>query len=526
MTIPVEPLRRNIYSIALLCILFVFIAMPYVFYPDLNHGDEFADANILTAGRNFAKFGFIKCRFLEFTDEQIDDPGSAAAYTHYPPLNDILNGVWRIVFRTDSLLFFRVIALLFSLAGVIFWFFFIKKLTNSYVLSWLTAVFYMTNPVFIYGMDALHQCSYAETVRMMLLYFFAAAYVDAGPKRKIIVPVIWSLFFIESLLTFEYIIYFVLFFILFKYLFKARNSFPSWKVIFSFVCAPVCAFVLHVFQNVWYFGSFSRAFQDLQGAAVRRIAYSTDAPAMSFYAWWNYVIVRNFSLVFSFNYLLLFIAGFLSYLLYHRLSAESKRKALPLLRLSVILAMCGVSWYIAFPSHSWAHAFVGFLVRHLVPVASLGFAVFCFIVIRYIRENLKHPRYAAIILGFIIGIIIITGIGNSQLPVTPDRIKDAQEFVKFKECLFRLRQISRPGDTIGVNYFRSPFIRYYTERDFILAFDRSALDAAPRYPRYFVFMPYSNQNTKELFEYLQQNYTPLWQCNSLRFPAIFFELKK
>ena len=296
--------------------------------------------------------------------------------------------------------------------------------------------------------------------------------------------------------------------------------------ILSVACAPVAAFFLHILQNVWFFGSFSLTFQDLKSAAIRRIANSTDAPAMTFYAWWNYVIVRNFSLVFLFNYSFLFMAAFFSYLLYQRLSVESKKELSSPLRLFIILAICGVSWYVAFPSHSWAHAFVGFLVRHLVPVASVGFTIFCYIIIRYIKENLSFRRYANIFLIFTIVIIVVTGIGNSQLPVTPGKIKGALEFIKFKECLLNLKQISQPKDEVAVNYFRFPFMRHYADREFIRIPDKPSLEAVAKYPRYFILLLYPNQNTQDLYGYLQQNYKPLWQCNSEYFPSIFFELKK
>jgi hypothetical protein len=289
--------------------------------------------------------------------------------------------------------------------------------------------------------------------------------------------------------------------------------------------APVFGFLAHFLQNIWFFGGFSPAWKDLANSAVKRMASSSDAPAMSFSSWWNYVIAGNFSRVFMFDYLVIFMLFFTSYLLYQRISAKSKKDVGPLLRLIVILYVCGISWYIVFPSHSWAHAFVGFLARHLVPVASLGFAVFCYILSRYIKENLRIRLYANICLGLVIAVIVFKGIGNSGLPVTPPAIRNSQEFIKFKECLLKLRHISRPEDSIAVNYFRFPFIRYYTDRNCFVAFNKPSLDSLSIYPRYFIFMPYPDQNTQDLFVYLQQHYIPLWQCDSANFPAIFFELK-
>jgi len=514
--------NKNI--LIILGVIFVCIAIPRIIFPDLDHGDEFADADVLNAAANFVTFGFIKTHFLPFFSPQFDTP--EGPYTHYPPLTQIFYGIVSILFRTDSLYFFRIIALFFTFLNLIFWYFFIRKITGSPGLGFLCAIFYLTNPFFIYGADALNHASYSDFLRSFILYVFLIMLGAPRNRKTLLLWLLWILNVIGSLVSFEYIIFLSLFFILFRYFFKAAKSSLSWKAIFVLLTAPVFGFLLHFLQNAWYFGSFQLAFQDFKNIAIQRIVNSADAPVMTFYAWWNYVIVRNFSLIFLFNYLLLFMLSFYSYLLYHRLSPESKKELNPLLRLFILLAVCGVSWYIAFPSHSWAHAFVGFLVRHLVPVASVGFTIFCFIIIRYIKENLSFRRYANIFLILIIVTIAITGIRNSQLPVTPGKIKGAQEFIKFKECLLKLNEISQQKDEVAVNYFRFPFIRYYTNRHCVAIFNKPSLERLSVYPRYFIFLPYNNQDAQVLYEYLKDRYTPLWQCNSLSFPAVFFELKK
>jgi hypothetical protein len=151
------PMMEDLYkiSVIILTILFLFVAIPRLRFPDLDHGDEFADANVLTAGKNFVKFGFIKCRFLPHFEQQSDIPQEP--YLHYPPLPEIINGALRMVFRTDSLFFFRSIALIFSFFNIIFWYLFIKKLTRSSFIGLFAGLFYITNPYFIFGMDALQR---------------------------------------------------------------------------------------------------------------------------------------------------------------------------------------------------------------------------------------------------------------------------------------------------------------------------------------------------------------------------------
>ncbi len=507
--------------------LFLSIAIPRIIFPDLDHGDEWADAEALNASVNYAKFGFIKTRFLPFFKPQLatlQEP-----YTHYPPLAQIINGFLGITFRAPSLRFYRSFSLCLSFLNLIFWYLFIKRLTSGFLISLLCAIFYIFNPFFIYGADSLAQISYADFLRSLILFVFIVARGYAGKTRRGFLLILWILVFLESLMTFEYIIYLSLFFILFKYLFKTKDNFPSWKVIFLLVLAPVIGFALHFLQNAWYFKSFSLALADFKQVAAERILHSPDAPMAGFNLsiWWKQVIARNFSLVFIFNYFILFLSIFFFYILYQSLSArpESRKVIKSLLRLCLILIICGVSWYVFFPAHSFAHIYVHFLVRHLLPLASVCFAMFFYAFFCYAKEKtyLRIPlKMAGLVL--ILG-TLFAGINRSALPITPSQIRNAQDFLTFKECLLGLRKNSQEKDVVGINYFRRPFVGYYTDRNVLFAPDKPSLEKLVALPRYFIFIPYNTQYAAELFQFLNQKYSQISECRSQRFPSIFFELK-
>lgn len=93
--------KKNV--VIVLSILFLFITFPRIIFPDLDHGDEYSDAEVLSSGENFVRFGFIKTRFLQMHEPHLDKPENL--YTHYPGLPDIINGFLRKVFKTDSLYF-------------------------------------------------------------------------------------------------------------------------------------------------------------------------------------------------------------------------------------------------------------------------------------------------------------------------------------------------------------------------------------------------------------------------------------
>jgi len=107
--------------IIILSVFFIVITvLPKLSFPDLNHGDEYSDASTLVSGKNFIKFGFMRCRFLPIFEPHLEKPSDA--YTHAPPLSDIMNGLLRLIFRTDSLRFFRGVSLLFSLFNLLVWY--------------------------------------------------------------------------------------------------------------------------------------------------------------------------------------------------------------------------------------------------------------------------------------------------------------------------------------------------------------------------------------------------------------------
>ncbi|MCM8819908.1 MAG: hypothetical protein NC925_03835, partial [Candidatus Omnitrophica bacterium] len=285
---------KNIIILIFLSLAFISIAVIRLQFVELDHGDEFADSNVLTAGKNFAKFGFIRCKFLPHFTQQLDTPKDP--YLHYPPLPEIINGFLQKIFKIQSLFIFRTISIFFSFLNFIFFYLFIKILTASTFFATLAGIFFLVNPYFIFGMDSLHQMAFADFFRTLILFCFVNLEKISESKKNKFLFFLWCLFFIESLLTFEYIIYLGLFFVLYKYFLQPKQNI-SWRKILFLFSAPVCAFLLHFLQNVWYFGDFDLALADFSKIAKERILQSKDMPLpnFNFFTWWNYVIVKYFN---------------------------------------------------------------------------------------------------------------------------------------------------------------------------------------------------------------------------------------
>ena len=518
-------MRGNKLILIILSLLFLIVAIPRVLFPGLDHGDEWADADILIAANNFAKFGFIKTRFLPFFEAEIETP--KGPYLHYPPLGTIINGLLRIVLHSDSIYIFRISALFFSLLNVLFWYLFIKKFSGSPFLGFLSGIFYLFNPLFIYGADSLGQISYADFFRSLILFVFIVL-VDAKQRRKpLILLVLWLLFFIESLISYEYILFLSLFFILFKIVFRIKKDLLSWKSIVILLSAPVCGFFLHFLQNVWYFGNISSVWQDLKKIAIERVGASKDSAfALTLPSWWQQVLVRNFSLVLVFNYFLVFLGIFALYLFYQRLPARYKQEINPNFRLLFILCVCGISWYAAFPSHSLAHTYVLFLARHLVPAGALLFALFFSVLFFSVNQMARYKFAARIIWLALVLLVLFNAVTRGDLPLTSTNIQRAKDFLVFKKSLLKLGEESRAKDPIAVNYYRRPFISYYTRRNTFSVFDKEDLEHLGFLPRYFILIPYNNPGTAQLAQHLKEKYDLLFKCESSRFPSSFWELKQ
>lgn len=516
---------KNKISYIFLLNFFLILAIPRLYFPDLDHGDDWADADVLNATENFARFGFIKTRFLPVLTPQVEGP--IVAYTHYPPLTQIIHGLYKKIFKIHSLYIFRIFGVLFSFLSVLFWYLFIKKFSNSIRISLLASIFYMYNPLFIFGIDALNQMSYADFLLCLILYLILSLSDDLSKKKRFLfLCFLWLCIVAEALLTYEYIIFISLFIILYKSLFKISKDILSFRQILFLLSAPVVGFMIHFFQNAWYFGSFVSAFQDLKNIAIERIGQSKDTSLpINFFTWWKFVISRNFSLVLMFNYYILSIFMICAFLLYLNLPLVRRKNIKRISLLLFILILCGVSWYIIFPSHSIAHTYVLFLGRHLLPVASLFFTLFIYILIIFVNKDRSYifARLIVVVFAFIIA---ITGLAKSELPITKFRINKAKDFVIFKECLLRLKNISDTNVTVGVNYFRYPFISYYLQRNCIRIFDRETIERLENLPEYFIFMPYRTQKGQQLYKFLEENYERIFDCKSIRFPSIFFRLRQ
>ena len=500
-------------------VLYFVFAFVRVVFPDLDHGDEFTDANVLNAGMNFVKFGFSKTYFLPFFEVQQSAPVNV--YLTCPPGSEIFNGLLRKCFNINSLYVFRIIALLISFLGLIFWYLFVKKVTNSGGIALLASFFYICHPFFLYGFDSLNEPSLSEVFKFWFLYLAAVFVKTENRQRKnLALALMCGCFFLVSFITYEYTIYLALFLILF---WRWHGKKVFCKEIYLLLAIPVVSFLLHLAQVVCYLGGVMKTLDFMKVTLVRRVFDSPDAPGkLHFFAWFG-MLSHYFSQALIFPLLMNTVLVFSSIIFYYNSDGETKDKARKALKLLFILLICGLTWYVLFPAHTYAHMYVGFLVRLIVPFAVIGISIFAYLSWKTaVKSGVKLCLLLWCFTIFLLGWELVQ---NSVLPINSKKIYQSGSFIKFKKCLTVLKNKSRESDVVGINYFRFPFIRYYTHRNCSAVFDKDSLEKLSALPDYFIFIPYDDQKSQELFKFLQEKYAPLWQCDSLRFPAIFFKLK-
>lgn len=516
--------KKDKYLLLLLSLLYVcIVAWPRISFPDLDHGDEFSDAAVLSSGENFVKFGFIKCRFLPVAEPHLDAPKDP--YTHFPPMSDITNGLLRKILKTDSLRVFRALPLCLSLVALLLWYLFIKGFSGSSVLAFLAALFYFTNPSFIYGADSLYENAYSDFIRIAIFYLYLLAF-SYPAKRKNIFFLLFLLTALATTYTFEYIVYLGLFLFGLRYFYPSRQRVRVMRI-FIAMASVLLAMGLHLIQNAWYFGSFSAALRDLSSVALERFSASRDSPlgALTLLNWIKYVLIRYISIAFIFEYYLLLVFGIFFFALYQYIGEKSRKESRRMFGLFLLLFICGISWYVLFPSHSLAHTFIPFLPRHLLPAAALYWGLGCFIAYRFIRENNPKNIAGKVILAMMIIAVSISGILKSELPVTKDKRMLARDFIVFKKCLLGIRHTDQTPGRLGVNYYRYPFMRYYTNRVCITIFNTATIEGLKALPEYFLFIPQNNEENMKLYQLLTSKYDLLFKCESQRFPSLFFRIK-
>jgi len=288
----VTVLKQNFLILIIILILGSYLGIKAL---DENGWDGwgFGSAQTLMSSEHWAKDGFAKNYFLfipspysklikyldgpEFRNRTIDDFGGALKrnriyYTHYPPLYLVPFAILaKIGFA--SRFAYRILALAFSLAGLIFFYWFFKLIHNK-TTAIIATIYYSLSITFLNYADStsIQPFNIFFTFLILSLSILAGrlpAQVDNFENRKIYKRyniAIWLSYFALSLSSFDATFFVFSWLVLYDAIILKKFLWQKWLF---WASAPILGFTLQIFQNVWYLG-WTDAMRDIYVSYIGR----------------------------------------------------------------------------------------------------------------------------------------------------------------------------------------------------------------------------------------------------------------
>jgi hypothetical protein len=515
----VHPLLRFGYLVLLAA--FLCAAALRIAYPDFTHGDEYADASVRTSAENFARHGFLQTVFLPVSEPEHDK--LEKPYTHMPTFGHLINAFLRCGLGITDLRLFRLAALCATGVALFAFAWSVELATRSRTLGLLAGAFCLVNPVALTMLDAM-ESGYADMFRNLTILGITLVAFAPSKWRKASMALAMASFFMVSLVHYDSLPWLGIFSIALTFGAVRSNCRLTFFELGLLGAAPVLGVLLHLVQNMIFFASLHAAVQDLcHVAGARFMGGGTDPGGVQFTwaAWVERVIVawleRTGGLPIS---TLLALAA----------TATICMLAMPPGKATALVAGCrfwalmmggGLVWTLVMPHHCLDHASLPYLPRLLVPGIGLGFAILCFSIWTHLTAAGRERAAVALSVAIGLGIMAST-LSKTDLPFSAQHVAREREFTKFRDCLIRFRSMVGEREVIGMNYYRWPFVSYYTDRRVQPTFTASQIEAQSPLPGGFVLLPYNTPETQKLAEVLQQHYTLVFECPNALFPSYFF----
>ena len=265
-------LKTNLPILIIILILFFYLGIKAL---DENSWDGwgFGSAQTLMSSQYWARDGFIKNYFLfipspyskltpyldfpEFRNRPINTSNGELArdrrlyYTHYPPLYLFPYAIMAKL-GIESRATFRVFSLLVSLAGFLFFYLFIKSISNKTVAAF-ASIYYGFSVTFLNYADSVSIQPWTVLFTFLILYLSIRAWksFNVPEKYKEHNLYIWFAYLALSLSSYDATFFIFAYLILFDIFVLKKLLWKKWLI---FASAPILGFALQVIQNTWYLG--------------------------------------------------------------------------------------------------------------------------------------------------------------------------------------------------------------------------------------------------------------------------------
>lgn len=423
--------------------MFVYCVVHAFDPPRLNWGDPGSDFNVMTAGRNFQHYGFLK---LHLTPYLLDPAAmtasdSALIYTHYPQLPDLANGIERTVFGLTTLAQFRLVSLCFSFASLVF----VYRLVAGYwsrLAAECTLVLWVLNPLWIQHVDYLHHAPYAFFFGAGSV-FFLTRFLEHGGKRYVVSSGLFLFLTFLSSYDFWFFVPLLLASVVFAH--HRRVNAAGVRILAGLAACAIAAVLFKWSTNAWALGGLQGWLHDLRYQVTERS--TNDAVKTVYVSGIGPTALGRVERYFSL--LLLVVAGFWTFLPAIRPRLGRFRDAFPAANPIIILA--AALPFLCLFTELWVEQVYPTLL--LVPFYAIGSAVLVATLVT------AGSRPAAVV-----GATLFAGL----------LLNSVDEDRRFKKAFFEpqaiaslkaeLDSVSVPGQHILVNHVFDGAYRYYFNR--------------------------------------------------------------
>ena len=522
--------------------MFMFVSSVRLQYPEISHGDDFADAFALVAAENFSKIGWFSSHGLpviwpraEHVPPTIrpDDPNWKpinvfGTYTRVPAIWAWINGACFPLFG-DNLFPYRLVAVSLSFLGLLAFFAFVLVLSNSIRLAAISTTLYISNPYFIANFDSINQHAYMDSFRNIALLgmLLLALHMYRRPFFPWIIT--WLALLICSLSGYEYLPFLTISILLVSiYSMLFHKSVKMSIAVFLLGTGIAAGLIFHFALVSIHYGSIHEAVQDRLSNFVQRMAGNKNLLGTSGeFTWADWLqlvqlrFVSQVSMVGWANLILLSMFGCVSFFSLSRLIRQ--RIALSW-GVAGFLVLGSCIWYFLMRAHCMDHAGLSFLQRFLLPGISLMLAIPCETAFRLLEQSKVKFYIQRILACLIIGVYSLTGLMQSELPLTPDKMAFEEEFLKIKKSLILLKPELQPSDIIATNVMRPSFtIMAYTKTRTLFLSDINDFNKNTTIPKFFIYVPLNNPESQQLGLFLEKSYRVRSVCDNKRLPFYVME---
>jgi hypothetical protein len=197
--------------------------------------DSWSDANVVVAGRNYAREGLFAHagahQLQVITDQNPSDP--FFLYTRYPVGAGLINGMWQIAgVRSDRA--FRLLPAACSLTALVLWYGLYRRITGPAVAAVATIAMALSYGFLAYA-DNLHFHAYGMLTSVAAMRCYLRA-MDLNERQRLRWFLLTALFmFVTAWFTWEYHLWMVLFIGVYALLFRC----PVRRSYLALLAAPL-----------------------------------------------------------------------------------------------------------------------------------------------------------------------------------------------------------------------------------------------------------------------------------------------